>query len=305
MVKVGVIQASPSLFDKDRTMKKVSDWISKASSGGCDLVLFPEAYIPGYPRGMGFGTVVGKRTEKGRRQWLEYWENSIEVPGKYTDLLGNLAEKHHIYLAVGISERDIVNKTLYCSLLYFDPKGRLLGKHRKIKPTGSERIIWGEGNGNTLTTIDSKIGKMGGLICWENFMPMARMAMYKKGVEIYLAPTADNRESWLNALKHIAVEGRCFVLGSNQYVTKNDYPPDLQEEIREENEVLSPGGSVIISPFGKILAGPLINREGLITAEIDLSDVIKSRMDFDVTGHYARDDIFTYFAKDQPDSISG
>jgi nitrilase len=218
-------------------------------------------------------------------------------------MLGELARKQSIYLAIGVSERDSTSKTLYCTLLYFNPDGKLLGKHRKIKPTGSERIIWGEGDGTTLTTIDSSIGKMGGLICWENYMPLARMAMYSKGIEIYLAPTADNRESWLTALKHIAMEGRCYVMGANQYVTKNQYPPSLQEEIMNENEVLSPGGSVIISPNGEILAGPLFNKEGLLTAEFDPGEVIRSRMDFNVIGHYARDDIFSFKVRDIPDTI--
>jgi nitrilase len=303
MIKIGVVQATPSLFDANKTLLIVSEWVQKASKEKCELVLFPEAFIPGYPRGMDFGTVVGKRTEKGKKQWQNYWENSIEAPGKYTEMLGELARKQSIYLAIGVSERDSTSKTLYCTLLYFNPDGKLLGKHRKIKPTGSERIIWGEGDGTTLTTIDSSIGKMGGLICWENYMPLARMAMYSKGIEIYLAPTADNRESWLTALKHIAMEGRCYVMGANQYVTKNQYPPSLQEEIMNENEVLSPGGSVIISPNGEILAGPLFNKEGLLTAEFDPGEVIRSRMDFNVIGHYARDDIFSFKVRDIPDTI--
>ena len=303
MIKIGVVQATPSLFDADKTLQTVKKWIQKASQERCQLVLFPEAFIPGYPRGMDFGTVVGKRTEKGKKQWQSYWENSIEVPGRYTDKLGVLARRHSIYLAIGVSERDSISKSLYCSLLYFNPDGKFLGKHRKIKPTGSERIIWGEGDGSTLTTINSRIGKIGGLICWENYMPAARMAMYGKGIDIYLAPTADNRESWLTALKHIAVEGRCYVLGANQYVSREDYPPSLQKEIREENEVISPGGSVMISPSGEVLAGPLYNKEGLLTAQYDPGKVIRSRMDFDVIGHYSRDDIFSFSVSDIPDMI--
>ena len=303
MIKIGVVQATPFLFDAAKTLQAVKKWIEKASQEKCQLVLFPEAFIPGYPRGMDFGTVVGKRTEKGKKQWQNYWENSIEVPGTYTEKLGDLARENSIYLAIGISERDLTSKSLYCTLLYFNPEGKLLGKHRKIKPTGSERIIWGEGDGSTLTTVNSRIGKIGGLICWENYMPSARMAMYSKGIEIYLAPTADNRESWLTALKHIAAEGRCYVLGANQYVVQNHYPPPLQKEIREENEVMSPGGSVIISPNGEVLAGPLYNEEGLLTTDFDPGEVIRSRMDFDVIGHYARDDIFSFNVRDIPDII--
>jgi nitrilase len=303
MIKIGVIQATPVLFDRDKTIDVVGDWINIAAMKGCKLVLFPEAFIPGYPRGLNFGTVVGKRTDTGKRQWQQYWENSIEVPGVYTDRIGHLAGKHKIFVAIGVSERDRVSKTLYCSLLYFNPSGKLLGKHRKIKPTGTERIIWGEGDGTTLTTFDSKIGRIGGLICWENYMPLARMSMYRKGVEIYLAPTADNRESWLTALKHIAVEGRCYVLGSNQFVTKQDYPASLQKEIKGEQQILSPGGSVIISPDGNILCGPLYNSEDLLTIDVEPGKIIQSRMEFDVIGHYARDDIFNLSIKDQPEML--
>jgi len=303
MIKIGVVQASPSLFKRDQTLEIVERWIRKASDEKCQLVLFPEAFIPGYPRGLSFGSTVGKRTEEGKKQWQDYWENSIEVPGKYTEQLGDLAREHKIFLSIGVSEKDLVSKTLYCTLLYINASGKFLGKHRKIKPTGSERIIWGEGDGSTLTTIDAAIGKIGGLICWENYMPLARMAMYSKGIEIYLAPTADNRESWLTALKHIAVEGRCFVMGANQYVTKNDYPASLLEEIKDEMEIMSPGGSVILSPKGEVLAGPLYNEEGLLTAEFDPGEVIRSRMDFDVAGHYSRDDIFSFRVLDIPDII--
>lgn len=228
MIKIGVVQASPSLFSSEKTVRIVEKWIRKASQEKCQLVLFPEAFIPGYPRGMDFGTVIGKRTEKGKKQWQNYWDNSIEVPGRFTEMLGELASQHATYLAIGVSERDSTSKTLYCTLLYFNPEGRFLGKHRKIKPTGSERIIWGEGNGMTLTTVNSRIGKIGGLICWENYMPLARMAMYGQGIEFYLAPTADSRDSWQATVQHIALEGRCFVLGCNQYVEKRTIPPSFQ-----------------------------------------------------------------------------
>jgi nitrilase len=303
MIKIGVVQATPSLFDRDKTMEIVEKWLRKSSEEKCQLVLFPEAFIPGYPRGLNFGTTIGKRTEEGKKQWQEYYENSIEVPGKYTEALGDLARKYQIFLSIGVSEKDLISKTLYCTLLYFNTDGKLLGKHRKIKPTGSERIIWGEGDGSTLTTIYSDIGKIGGLICWENYMPLARMAMYKKGIEYYLAPTADNRESWQVALKHIAVEGRCFVLGANQYVTRKDYQESLRSEISNEEEVLSTGGSVIISPNGVVLAGPLYDKEGLLSVEVDPYEIVRSRMDFDVIGHYSRDDIFSFIVRDFPDTI--
>jgi nitrilase len=207
-----------------------------------------------------------------------------------------------IYLAVGVIEREHYNGTLFCTTLYFGPDGTLLGKHRKLKPTAAERVIWGEGDGSTLTILDTEIGKIGGLICWENYMPLARMAMYNHGVEIYLAPTADARDTWQATMIHIACEGRCFVLGCNQFVTKDMYPSDLPgiEELSNQPHIMSRGGSVIISPMGKILAGPLYDCEGILYADLDRTEIIKGKMDFDVIGHYARPDVFQLTIADQP-----
>jgi nitrilase len=225
------------------------------------------------------------------------------VPGVHVDKLAECAKQNKVFIAVGVTERDRTNKTLYCCLLYFGPDGKLLGKHRKIKPTAAERLVWGEGDGSTLCTFDTEIGKIGGLICWENYMPLARMAMYEKGVEIYLAPTADSRDSWTASMRHIAFEGRCYVIGCNQYFTKSDFPPHLQSELADDRpEVLSTGGSVIVSPMGEVLAGPLYGEEGILTAEVDLDELVRSRMDFDVTGHYSRNDIFKLKVKDQPET---
>ena len=192
--------------------------------------------------------------------------------------------------------------TLYCTLLYFGPHGRLLGKHRKLKPTGSERLIWGEGDGSTLAVVETPFGTVGGLICWENYMPLARTAMYGKGVDIYLAPTADQRDTWQATMRHIACEGRCFVLAANQYVTRSMYPEDLDAtgELARQPEVMCRGGSVIVSPLGEVLAGPLWDREGILTADLDLGEVSRSRLDFDVVGHYARPDVFRLEVNEQP-----
>jgi nitrilase len=299
--KVACVQATPAIFDIERSVEKVIALTRQAAGVNCKLVVFPETFIPGYPAGLGFGTVVGSRTEAGRDQFKEYWLNSMEVPGPHTDRLAECVKENGVFLTVGITERDKVNKTLYCTLLYFGPDGTLLGKHRKIKPTAAERLVWGEGDGSTLCTFDTDIGRIGGLICWENYMPLARMAMYRMGVEIYVAPTADARDSWNATMQHIAFEGRCYVIGCNQYFTKSDFPPHLQPELAPDRpEVLSRGGSVIISPLGEVLAGPLYGKEGILTAEIDLDELVRSRMDFDVTGHYSRDDIFELSVKDQP-----
>ena len=303
-VKVAVVQASPILFNRDATVAKTHELIGSASAQGAKLILFPEAFIPVYPRGLSFGMVVGSRTPEGRKTWKRYWDNSVDVPGPVCDAIGKAAQEADAYVAIGVMERDgdFSGGTLYCTLLYFGPDGTLLGKHRKLKPTAAERLIWGEGDGSTLTVIDTPHGKIGGLICWENYMPLARVAMYGKGVEIYLAPTADARESWQATMRHIALEGRCFVLSCNQYVTKAMYPKDLPSfaELQSQPEVMCRGGSAIISPFSEVLAGPLWDREGILYADLDLGEVVRSKLDFDVVGHYARPDVFQLTVDERP-----
>jgi nitrilase len=304
IVKVAVVQAAPVLFDKDKTIEKAVRLIEEASKNGALLVLFPEAFIPCYPRGLTFGTVVGNRSPGGRDTWQRYWDNSVYVSSKDTDKLREAARENKVYLAMGIIEKDsdYSHGTLFCTTLYFGPDGKVLGKHRKLKPTAGERLIWGEGDGSTLTVLPTEIGKIGGLICWENYMPLARMAIYGKGVEIYLAPTADQRDSWHATMRHIACEGRCFVLGCNQYVTKNMYPADLPgvEELEGQPDVVCRGGSTIISPLGDVLAGPLYGEEGILYADLDMDDVARGKLDFDVVGHYSRPDIFKLTINEKP-----
>jgi nitrilase len=303
-LSVAVVQAAPILFDHDATLAKTCRLVAEASRQGARLILFPEAFIPAYPRGLAFGTVVGGRTPEGRRTWEAYWRGAVEVPGPATEAIGEAARQANAYAAVGVIERDrdFSGGTLYCTLLYFGPDGRLLGKHRKLKPTAAERLIWGEGDGSTLTAVPTEFGTVGGLICWENYMPLARMAMYAKGVGIYLAPTADARDSWQATLRHIACEGRCFVLGCNQFVTKAMYPGDLVgvEDLADQPDVLCRGGSVIVGPLGDVLAGPLFGEEGILTADLDLGEIPRSRFDFDVVGHYARPDVFQLTVNDKP-----
>jgi nitrilase len=271
IVKVAVVQAAPVLFERAATVEKACHLIQEAAGQGAELLLFPEAFIPGYPRGLSFGMVVGSRKPEGRQLWQRYWEASVEIPSPTTVALGAAARQ-------------------------------AIGLHRKLKPTGAERLIWGEGDGSTLTVLPTHLGKIGGLICWENYMPLARMALYSKGVEIYLAPTADARETWQATLRHIACEGRCFVLGCNQFVTRSMYPADLQghPELAEQPEVMCRGGSAVISPLGEVIAGPLYDQEGILYAELDLNEVVRARLDFDVVGHYARPDVFQLLVNEQP-----
>jgi nitrilase len=303
-VRAAVVQAAPVPFDTPATVDRVCTLVGEACSEGAELVVFPEAYVGGYPWGLAFGTAVGGRSDAGRRTWQRYWESAVAVPGPEVARIGEAVSEAGAHACVGVVERDTTfsGGTLFCTLLYFGPDGTLLGKHRKLKPTAAERLIWGEGDGSTLTTIDTPFGRVGGLICWENYMPLARMAMYGKGVEIYLAPTADARERWQGTLQHIALEGRCFVLGCNQYVTRGMYPPDLEieDELQAWPEVLCRGGSAVYSPAGECLAGPLFDAEGILHAELDMGEVPRGKFDFDVTGHYARPDVFHFFVDESP-----
>lgn len=304
VVKAAVVQSAPVLFDRAATLDKIDRLIQEIKPHQPDLILFPESYIPAYPRGLSFGSVVGSRTDTGRKTWQRYWENAVEVPGPVTDRLSQAAREANAYLVMGITERDAAYSggTLFCTILYFAPDGTLLGKHRKLKPTASERIVWGEGDGSTLTVLSTPFGMLGGLICWENYMPLARMAMYAKGVGIYLAPTADSREVWQASMRHIALEGRCFVLGCNQYVTKDMYPADLPgvADLESQPEVMCRGGSVIVSPLGQVLAGPLFDEEGVLYADLDMSAVAQGKLDFDAVGHYDRPDVFQLKINESP-----
>lgn len=293
-----VVQAAPVFFNKAATLDKIETLARQTAHQQAKLILFPEVFIPGYPRGLIFGTTVGGRTAEGREMFLQYWENAILVPGPETDRLAKVARELKTYLVIGVTEKDTISDTLYCSLLYFSPEGKLIHKHRKLKPTAAERIIWGEGEGTDLDVLTTPLGKIGGLICWENYMPLARTALYQQGIEIYLAPTADCRGTWQSTLEHIACEGRCFVLGCNQYLTRDHYPDNLKNLIQPDHPSLpSTGGSCIISPLGKRLAGPLYDEEGILVAELDAREIIKAKMDFDPVGHYARPDVFEFRIK--------
>lgn len=301
VIRAAVIQAAPVIPDREATTAKVCRLIAEAAGQGARLILFPEAMIPAYPRGMTFGTVVGHRSEEGRRAYARYWDQAVDVPGPVTEAIGAAAREAGAYVAIGVIERVRAYRggTLYCTLLYFGPDGRLLGKHRKLKPTGAERLVWGEGDGSTLTAIRTDFGTVGGLICWENYMPLARMAMYHKGVDIYLAPTADARDSWQATIRHIACEGRCFVLSCNQFVTRDMMPKDW-EDIGPGPDILCRGGSAIVDPLGNYLAGPLYDREGILVADLDLNRIAEARYDFDPVGHYNRPDIFRLIVNEAP-----
>ena len=300
-VKVGLIQDHPIFFDKEKTLQKMGELINQYAGVGCELLVFPESFLPGYPRGFDFGATVGNRTTAGKTLYSEYYRNSVSIDGPEMDNLITLSKQHNCYLVIGLTERQENNGSLYCSMAYISPTDGLLGVHRKIKPTGTERVIWAEDSGASLVTFNTKIGKLGGLICWENYMPLARMAMYQKGVEIYVAPTADSRVNWTVTMQHIALEGRCFVLSCNQYFTKSMYPKKYQALLRTDTEEICPGGSLVVAPTGEVLAGPLFGKSGVLIATLDLEDIIHNKMDFDVNGHYSRNDIFKFNVVNQPE----
>lgn len=298
-LRAAVVQAAPVVFRVAETVQKVKDLTADAARQGARLVVFPEAFVTAYPKGLGFGARIGSRTPEGREEFRRYFESAIDVPGPATDALGAAARMNNLHLVVGVIER--AGGTLYCTALFFGPDGSLLGKHRKLMPTASERLVWGYGDGSTLPVLDTEIGKLGAVICWENYMPMLRMAMYAKGIQLYCAPTADDRDTWLPTMQHIALEGRCFVLTACQFLRRSDCPADYAAiQGDDPATVLMRGGSAIIAPLGKVLAGPCFNQECILTADLDLDEIARGKYDFDVAGHYARPDVFRLHVNEQP-----
>ncbi|GMN61136.1 hypothetical protein TIFTF001_030225 [Ficus carica] len=272
-VRATVVQASTVFYDTPATLDKAERLLADAAGYGSQLVVFPEAFIGGYPRGSNFGVVIGNRTAKGKEEFRRYHASAIDVPGPEVDRLAAMAGKY---------------------------------KHRKVMPTALERIIWGFGDGSTIAVFETPIGKIGAAICWENRMPLLRTAMYAKGIEIYCAPTADARDVWQASMTHIAVEGGCFVLSANQFCRRKDYPPPPEyvfsgtEEDLTPDSVVCAGGSVIISPSGTVLAGPNYDGEALISADLDLGEIAKAKFDFDVVGHYSRPEVLSLVVRDHP-----
>ena len=227
-VRAAVVQAAPVLFESPKSLQKLADLTADAAQKKAELVVFPEAFIGGYYKGHDFGVSIGVRTTEGRDEFRRLFENSIDVPGKATEFIGSVARDYAVHLVVGVIERD--GGTLYCTALIFGPEGPLLGKHRKLMPTAMERVIWGNGDGSTLPVVTTTIGKIGSVICWENYMPLLRTAMYAKGIELYCAITVDDRETWIPTITHIALEGRCFVLSACQFLQRSDLPSDYPTE---------------------------------------------------------------------------
>ncbi len=291
MVKAAAVQAAPVVFDTHRTLEKLADLTRDAAVQGAGLVVFPEAFVGGYPKGLDFGARLGSRSGAGREDFRRYFESAIDLPGPDSDLIAKAAWTNEVHLVAGVIERD--GGTLYCTAVTYSPEGKLLGKHRKLMPTALERLVWGFGDGSTLSVVGSAIGRIGSVICWENYMPLLRMAVYAQGVEIYCAPTVDDRETWLPTMRTIALEGRCFVLSACQYLTRADCPAAYSAiQGDDPSTVLIRGGSCIVDPLGNVLVEPSFEGETIQFAELDRRMIAKGKYDLDVVGHYARPDIF-------------
>jgi nitrilase len=294
-VKVACVQAEPAVFDRDATLDRIAVLTVEAAGQGAELVVFPETFVSVYPSSVWARALAGWGDPRAKEAFALLADSGVEIPGPAADRLGEIARENGVWLVVGVNELDPRHSgTVYNALLYFDPDGQLALKHRKLVPTNHERLVWGPGDGGGLRAIETPLGRIGGLICWENYMPLARFSLYESGERIHLAPTADASEGWQATIRHIALEGRVFVLACNQFVTRADYPADfeLKEALARAPEVLCRGGSAIVAPDGSYLAEPLYGREGILTAELDLGLVTEGRQLLDVAGHYARPDVF-------------
>lgn len=299
VVRVAAVQAATTLFDPAGAVKIVEKWTAQAADRGAQLVAFPESFVGGYPKGSDFGAVVGSRTPGGREEYRRYFEASSKVPGPVTGQLGDIARRHGVHLVVGVIERG--GATLYCSILFFDQHGNLLGKRRKLMPVAAERLIFGFGDAATLDVYDTPVGRIGAIMCWENLMPAARMAMYDQGVQLYLAPNAVGTDIDHATARHIAREGRCFVIASHLVMGLEDFPHDYgPAQGGTAQFAISRGGSSIVGPMGNVLAGPTYDEESLLVADLDLDDIVRGKYDFDVTGHYARPDLFQLHVDRRP-----
>lgn len=301
--KLAIIQAAPVLFDAAASVEKAVQLTGRAAEKHPDLIVFPELFVPGYPYGLTFGFTVGHRSEEGRKDWLLYYSNSIVIPGPETALLGEAARQASAYLSIGVSERDAVSGTLYNSNIIFSPDGTISAVHRKLKPTGAERLIWGDADKDYFPVTDSPWGPIGNLICWESYMPLARVALYQKGVTIYISCNTNDNPEWQNTIRHIALEGRCYFVNADLYFTKDTYPSGLHapaiDEIRNLPDTVCRGGSCVVDPFGHYLHQPVWDREDILYEVLDMQKVAASRMEFDPVGHYARNDVLKLEVKEQ------
>ena len=290
--KLALVQAEPILFDKQACLDKTVALIKEAAEQKAELIVFPELFIPGYPIGMNFGFSMGKRTEAGRQDWMRYYNASLLAGGEEFQLLADLVKELGVYVSLGFSERDAVSGTLYNSNVIFEPDGSYK-VHRKLKPTGSERVVWGDANQDYFPITETPWGPVGSLICWESYMPLARVALYQKGITIYISPNTNDNPEWQATIQHIAIEGKCYFINADMLVRKTSYPTDLNEKEAVERlpEMVCRGGSCIIDPYGHYLTEPVWDKETIIYADLDMTLPAACKMEHDAVGHYARPDV--------------
>jgi nitrilase len=289
-VRVACVQAEPVIFERDATIGKVATLCAEAAGEGAKLVVFPETFVPVYPSSRWARHFAGWDDGDAKALFARLARESLEIPSEASDRIGSIARDNGVWLAVGANELE--RGTIYNALLLYGPDGTLALRRRKLVPTNHERLVWGVGTGDGLTVVPTPIGKLGGLICWENFMPLARFALYDAGVEIYLAPTADDTETWHETIRHIAREARSFVVSPSVYQRASSYPDYVP--IADGPDLLGRGGSAIVAPDGTYLAGPLWDEEGILYAELDPAQLYAERQRFDPAGHYHRPDVFTF-----------
>lgn len=291
---IAAAQLTPVFLNKEKTVEKACSAILEAGKNGAELIVFPEAFISGYPDWVWL--YPPHKNNELSELYIKLVQNAISVPDASTDKLCKAAKEANINVVMGMNERnsEVSNSSLFCSLLFIDNTGEIIGKHRKLMPTNCERLVWAQGNGSTLTSYDTSIGKIGGLICWENFMPLARTAIYEAGTQIYVAPTWDKGPNWLGTIQHIAREGGLFVVSSCMTLRVEDLPENLKSIYPEGKDWISKGLSCIVNPKGEIISGPLDSEEGILYADIDLDEIISAKRKFDAVGHYARPDVFNF-----------
>jgi nitrilase len=292
-VRVASVQAEPVVLDREATLDKLEQQTAEAAANGAQLVVFPETFVPAYPSSVWARALAGWAQPGAKEAFALLARESVAVPGPASDRMAATARQHGVWLVVGVNEVDPERPaTLYNTLLYYAPDGALAQKHRKLVPTNHERLVWGQGDGGGLRAFQTPLGRLGGLICWENYMPLARFSLYESGVEIYIASTADDGEAWQSTLVHIARESRAFVVAPSHFQRASAYPHDFPlRELIADADVIGRGGSAILDPAGAYLAGPLYDEEGILYAELDPARLWEERQRFDPAGHYHRPDV--------------
>lgn len=306
MAKIAIIQESPVLLDRTKTLEKAVDLVSQAASAGAELMVFPEAFISGYPAWI-WRLRPGGDWGTSEALHLRLLDSAVDINAGDLQPLCDAAKNNNVSIVCGLNERDgaLSKATLYNSVVVIGAEGHILNRHRKLMPTNPERMVWGFGDGSGLNVIDTAAGKVGTLLCWENYMPLARYALYSQGVEIYVAPTYDSGEGWLGTMQHIAREGRCWVVCSGVALENSDIPADFPDRTNlypDDEDWINPGDSAVVAPGGEIIAGPLRKEKGILYAEVDASAAAIAKRDLDITGHYSRPDIFTLNVNTRPQS---